>query len=59
LSKPAITDAFDLVILDTPPSRDILLINAPNAAHGVIVPFVTHPRSIHSQLLADKYGEVG
>jgi len=46
LTKPAITDAFDLVILDTPPSLDILLINALNAAHGVIVPYVPHPLSL-------------
>ena len=46
LTKPAITDAFDLVILDTPPSLDILLINALNAAHGVIVPSVPHPLSL-------------
>ena len=33
---------FDLVILDTPPSLDILLINALTAATGIIVPYVPH-----------------
>jgi chromosome partitioning protein len=46
LAEPAITDAFDLVILDTPPSLDILLLNALRAAHGVIVPYVPHPLSL-------------
>ena len=46
LAEPAITDAFDLVILDTPPSLDILLLNALQAAHGVIVPYVPHPLSL-------------
>jgi chromosome partitioning protein len=45
LSHETITDAFDLVILDTPPSLDILLINALNAADSVIVPYVPHPLS--------------
>lgn len=46
LAGRAISDAFDLVILDTPPSLDILLINALTAATGIIVPFVPHPLSL-------------
>jgi len=46
LAEAAITEAHDLVVLDTPPSLDILLINALNAAHAVIVPYVPHPLSL-------------
>jgi len=42
LADPAVADAFDLIILDTPPSLDILLINALTAAQGIVVPFVPH-----------------
>ena len=45
LLEEGIGAAFDLVILDTPPSLDILLINALSAAQGIIVPYVPHPLS--------------
>ena len=38
--------SFDVVLLDTPPSLDLLLLNALNAAHGLIVPYVPHPLSL-------------
>ena len=45
LADAALADQFDLVILDTPPSLDILLLNALSAAHWVLVPYVPHPLS--------------
>ena len=45
LADENIASAFDLVILDTPPSLDILLFNALFAANWVLVPFVPHPLS--------------
>ena len=45
LADPAVAARFDLVIVDTPPSLDLLLLNALSAAHWVLVPFVPHPLS--------------
>ncbi|MEB0133732.1 ParA family protein [Actimicrobium sp. CCC2.4] len=45
LTDHALTSHFDLVILDTPPSLDILLLNALSAAHWVLVPYIPHPLS--------------
>ncbi|MFT5588666.1 MAG: chromosome partitioning protein [Bradyrhizobium sp.] len=45
LADTALADRFDLVILDTPPSLDILLLNALSAAHWVLVPYIPHPLS--------------
>jgi len=45
LTDPEIAERFDLVIVDTPPSLDLLLLNALSAAHWVLVPFVPHPLS--------------
>lgn len=45
LADPAIAERFDLVIIDTPPSLDLLLLNALSAANWVLVPFVPHPLS--------------
>lgn len=42
LADEAIVTAFDLVILDTPPSLDHLLLNALMAANWVLVPYVPH-----------------
>lgn len=42
LAEADIAGRFDLVILDTPPSLDILLLNALHAAHWVLVPYVPH-----------------
>ena len=36
---------FDVVIVDTPPSLDILLFNAITAANWVLVPYIPHPLS--------------
>jgi len=46
LADPGLQAAFDLVILDTPPSLDLLLINALTAADGLIVPYVPHHLSL-------------
>lgn len=43
LAEEAIVTNFDVVILDTPPSHDILLLNALIAANWVVVPFMPHP----------------
>lgn len=45
LAEDEIVANFDVVVLDTPPSLDILLLNALTAAHWVVVPFVPHPLS--------------
>lgn len=33
---------FDVVVIDTPPTLDVMLLNALSACHGVLVPFVPH-----------------
>ena len=38
-------DRFDIVLIDTPPSLDALLMNALLAAQHVLVPYVPHPLS--------------
>lgn len=45
LAEAQIVANFDVVVLDTPPSLDILLLNALTAANWVVVPFVPHPLS--------------
>lgn len=45
LADPDITARFDIVIVDTPPSLDLLLLNALAAAQWVLVPYVPHPLS--------------
>lgn len=35
--------AYDVVIIDTPPSLDSLLVTALTAADGVLIPFLPHP----------------
>ncbi len=45
LSHESISSKFDLVIIDTPPSLDNLLLNALCAANWVLVPYVPHPLS--------------
>ena len=45
LADAQIAAHFDVVIVDTPPSLDLLLLNALSAAHWVLVPFVPHPLS--------------
>ncbi|MGZ4969148.1 MAG: ParA family protein [Methylobacter sp.] len=37
-----ITERFDVIIVDTPPSLDVLLLNALSAANGVLVPYIPH-----------------
>lgn len=45
LGDPQIVARFDVVIVDTPPSLDLLLLNALCAANWVLVPYVPHPLS--------------
>jgi chromosome partitioning protein len=45
LQDPQIAQRFDVVIVDTPPSLDLLLLNALCAANWVLVPYVPHPLS--------------
>lgn len=40
--RPEVANRFDLIILDTPPSVDILLMNAMSAANAVLVPILPH-----------------
>jgi len=46
LAQERLDSAFDLVILDTPPVLDIVLLNALIAANWVLVPYVPHPLSL-------------
>lgn len=43
LQDEGLLQRFDCVVLDTPPSLDVLLLNALTAADRVLVPFVPHP----------------
>lgn len=43
LAEEEIQSKFDVVILDTPPTHDILLLNALTAANWVVVPYLPHP----------------
>ncbi len=45
LAEEEIAQRFDVVIVDTPPSLDILLLNALMAANWVLVPYIPHPLS--------------
>ncbi len=45
LANNDISENFDLVIIDTPPSLDNLLLNALCAANWVLIPYVPHPLS--------------
>ncbi len=45
LAEKVISEKFDLVIIDTPPSLDNLLLNALCAANWVLIPYVPHPLS--------------
>jgi chromosome partitioning protein len=42
LEDEGLTDRFDLILIDTPPSLDDLLLNALCAAQRVLVPFLPH-----------------
>jgi chromosome partitioning protein len=46
LAQESIDSAFDVVLLDTPPTLDIVLLNALIAANWVLVPYVPHPLSL-------------
>ena len=45
LTEAEIIRNFDVVVVDTPPSMDQLLLNALSAANWVLVPYVPHPLS--------------
>lgn len=45
LRRPEMAHLFDLVLLDTPPSLDNVLINAMAAANGVLIPMLPHALS--------------
>lgn len=46
LSEDTLEERFDIVIIDTPPSLDYLLLNALFAANWVIVPYIPHHLSL-------------
>lgn len=46
LAVDEIATNFDVVILDTPPTHDILLLNALTAANWVVVPYLPHPLAV-------------
>ncbi|MBB1127030.1 ParA family protein [Thiospirillum jenense] len=43
LAQPGIIDTYQIIILDTPPSLDSLLLNALTAASSALIPFIPHP----------------
>ncbi|HYI72784.1 MAG TPA: ParA family protein [Skermanella sp.] len=45
LRAPRIRDAYDIIVLDTPPSLDQVLLNAMAAADGVLIPMLPHALS--------------
>lgn len=45
LEEPSLRGRYDLIIIDTPPALDYLLINALAAADGVLVPMMPHALS--------------
>ena len=45
LATEGVAASFDIIIIDTPPSLDTLLINGLIAADRVLVPYVPHPLS--------------
>lgn len=45
IADEALENRFDLIVIDTPPSMDALLMNALLAATRVLVPYVPHPLS--------------
>jgi len=42
LNSPDITENFDRILIDTPPTLDFMLLNALTASSGLIVPFLPH-----------------
>jgi chromosome partitioning protein len=42
IEKYELHKKYDRIVIDTPPTLDVVLINAMSLAHGVIVPFVPH-----------------
>ena len=44
-SQESITSKFDLIVIDTPPSLDNLLLNALHIADWVLIPYLPHPLS--------------
>jgi chromosome partitioning protein len=45
LRRPEIAALYDIIILDTPPSLDQVLVNAMGAADGVLIPMLPHALS--------------
>lgn len=45
MANSQIANDFDLVILDTPPSLDHLLMNALHASSRILIPYIPHPLS--------------
>ncbi|MGI9212743.1 MAG: ParA family protein, partial [Methylococcaceae bacterium] len=48
IESEGLAERFDLIIIDTPPSLDVLLINALMAANRVLVPYIPHHISVES-----------
>ncbi|WP_006787378.1 ParA family protein [Thiorhodospira sibirica] len=42
IEAPAIAEHYDIIVIDTPPSLDILLMNAMAAANGILIPMLPH-----------------
>lgn len=46
LRHPSISQRYDVVVIDTPPSLDVLMVTALSAAQAVLIPFVPHPLAV-------------
>lgn len=46
LEASRVRDGYDVVVVDTPPSLDALMVTALAASNAVVIPFVPHPLAI-------------
>lgn len=60
LDEEGIVRDFQVIIIDTPPTLDVVLLNALAAAQGILVPLPPHPLGLHGvQQLSRLFFRVG